>query len=108
MEYTANLSEPWFTLCTTGIKNIEGRLNNNKFKDINEGDILILNNADDNWRFKIRRTHIYKSFREMLENENMSRVLPHINNIEDGVSIYHQFYSVEDEQRYGVKIFELV
>lgn len=45
-----HLSEPWFTLIKLGIKNVEGRLNKGKFKELKEGDIIEWYNDDFNHR----------------------------------------------------------
>ena len=51
-KYKKNVSEPWFTLISLGIKTIEGRLNKGDFKEINEGDVIKWTNNDFNFTRK--------------------------------------------------------
>ena len=43
----------------------------------------------------------------MLEREGIERVLPGVHNIEEGVRIYRQFYTEEEEKNYGVVAIEI-
>ena len=43
----------------------------------------------------------------MLKSETLEKVLPNVESINDGVDIYHQYYSAEDEAKYGVLAFGL-
>jgi ASC-1-like (ASCH) protein len=101
--YEEELSDCWFTLIKLGLKNVEGRLNNCKFK---AGDIILFTNNDFGFErnIAIRITEIinYHSFRAYLEGETLSKCLPGVDKIEDGLKIYYKYYKKEDEMKYGV------
>jgi len=41
----------------------------------------------------------------MLKSETLDKILPNVESINDGVNINHQYYSPDDEARYGVLAF---
>ena len=106
MHYEKNLSEPWFTLIKIGKKKVEGRLNKNSFAQMNIGDTITFKNKDFNltreFTVTITKKSLYRSFEEYLTTEKLKRCLPGIDNIKDGVAIYHSFYSPQDEKKYQV------
>lgn len=102
-------------------KTIEGRLGKPKFLKVNAGDVLRL--REDVWEggaisrslpsaisIKITQVLYFESFSEMFEALNYKAVVPAALNIEDAIEIYRQFYSLEDEQEYGVvaMMFEML
>lgn len=110
IKYTENLSEPWFSLITLGLKTIEGRKNKGRFKEMQIRDIIKWTNNDFVSRSiitKIIRKQEYNTFREYLESETLEKCLPAINNIEDGLSVYYKYFTKEDEKEYGVIAIEL-
>jgi ASC-1-like (ASCH) protein len=50
--------------------------------------------------FKVKTTNY-------LENEKLEKCLPWIDTIEEGIKIYHNFYSVNDENKYKIKGFSI-
>lgn len=103
--YKFNVREPWFSLLKNGEKNVEGRLNVGVFSKLSEGDIIEWNNA---FRTTISKIVKYKSFKNMIETEGLNNVLPHIESVNEGVNIYRQFYSEENENKYGVIAIHLI
>jgi len=95
-----NVQEPYLSFILNGQKTIEGRLNKGKFKDLQVGDILLI--EQDEKRFIIERTTIYKSFREMLGKEGIENVVPDKNTLDEAESVYHNFYTKEQEEEFGV------
>lgn len=105
-----NVSEPWFTLISLGLKKVEGRKNTGKFKEMRVGEIIEWQNNDFTHRSvktRIIGKMVYKSFRDYLEKEGLNNCLPGIPNIEDGVSVYYKYYTKEDENNYGVVAIRL-
>lgn len=95
-----NIQEPYKSLILSGEKTVEGRLNKGKFTDLKIWDILEL---DDTWKkLEVINLTLYPSFKAMLENEGLRDVLPWIANIEEGIAIYHQFYTPAQEAEFGV------
>jgi ASC-1-like (ASCH) protein len=94
--FNLNVSEPWLTYLVSGEKQIEGRINKGKFSLIKKGDLLELQNGTILKVICIRR---YFSFKNMLIYEGLDKVLPGTSTIDDGISIYRQYYSIEDEKK---------
>lgn len=75
------------------------RLNKWKFQQIQKWDILEM----DWWeKFVVEYKDYYSSFREMLEQKGLERVLPDIKTIKDGVNVYYKFYTIEQEEKYWI------
>ena len=51
--YIENVSEPWFTLISLGLKTVEGRKNKGRFKDMQVGEIIEWTNKDFNRYIKL-------------------------------------------------------
>ena len=102
-----NVYEPWFSLIHCGIKKVEGRLNKGDFANMNIGDFIIFTNRELGFerKLKIKIKHIshYHNFEMYLEKETLDRCLPTLYNIEDGLKVYHKYYSKSDELEYKVK-----
>lgn len=99
-----HVSEPWFSYIKNGDKRIEGRLNKGTFSELRKKDIIEIFNKDlgDKFQVKIIKIVKYSSFEEYLVKEGLLRTLPYIDSIKDGINIYRQFYSEEDEKKYGI------
>ncbi len=105
-----NLSEPWFSLISLGLKTVEGRKNKGKFKEMQVGDIVEWVNNDFLPRkvyTKITGKSEYKTFAEYLENEGLDNCLPGIPSLEHGLSVYFKYYTKEDEAEFGVIAIKL-
>uniref|UniRef100_A0A6C0I1G5 ASCH domain-containing protein n=1 Tax=viral metagenome TaxID=1070528 RepID=A0A6C0I1G5_9ZZZZ len=110
--YKMHLSEPWFSLISLGIKDVEGRLNRGKFAELKEGDIIEWNNED--FKLRIISTRIvkitkYKSFTEYIQKEKNKKhnPLPGLPSLDHELSVYYKYYSKEDEQQFGVIAIQL-
>ena len=108
--YISNVSEPWFSLIKKGIKTVEGRLNKGKFSKMKVGDIVEWNNKNKKFITRITAIRHYKTFEDMIKTEGLDKVLPYhkIETVKQGVNmVYYQFYSKEDETKYGVIAIEV-
>lgn len=96
-----------------GKKTIEGRLAKGKFLSFTVGDKILL--REDIWEdgkivnsrntgkvASILAVKQYVSFEEMLKSEGLENVLPSAQSLQDALKIYRQFYSKNDEDKYGV------
>lgn len=109
-KYEIHLQEPWFSLVKDGTKKVEGRPNKGLFAQLNIGDTIIFFNMDKTTRQKRSFTckvvdkKTYDSFEEMLETEGLENVLPirSVRTINDGVSVYRQWYDEKVEKQFGV------
>ncbi len=101
------MSEPWYDLLVQGEKVVEGRLGKPEFRALKPGDKITFWNENKEHTFTIIGSRLYSSFKEMLIMEGLSRVLPGIPTLSEGVAIYHQYFTPEDEETYGVIAIEL-
>lgn len=97
--FEINVQEPYFTSIIEGKKTVEGRLNKGKFAEMQVGDILKINSRAE---YKIIAKNQYKKFAEMIVAEGLKNVIPDKETIEEAVQVYYQFFTKEDEERYGV------
>ncbi|MCK4918232.1 MAG: ASCH domain-containing protein [Candidatus Pacebacteria bacterium] len=102
--YKSHRAEPYFSFIKNGVKNIEGRVLKNLYKDLKpEDEILIFNNEEtDNFRVRVGDIVNYSFFKEMLEKEDYKKVLPDIDSAEEGIEIYRKFYTEKQEIGFGV------
>jgi len=104
MEWQMGLKEEYLDLKKKKKKKVEGRLYDEKRKQINPGDAIVF---EGKLKVRVKSIRKYSSFKEMLEREGIERVLPGVHNIEEGVRIYRQFYTEEEEKKYGVVAIEI-
>ncbi len=103
-----HVREPWFTYLVNGTKTIEGRLNRGNFQHYQVGDyVTFYSDSNEEFICEILRRTTYPSIAEYLETEGLPKTLPSISTIEDGVKIYRQFYSEEEESQYGMLALEI-
>ena len=114
MQLRKRVSEPWFTLISAGVKQVEGRLDKGDFARIKTGDVIVWENDELGFtrtcRTRVEGRAQYSGFRAYLQKEHLSRCLPAagIKTISRGVRVYHMYYSAEDEKRYGVVALRLL
>ena len=104
-EITINVSEPWFTYIKRGKKRIEGRLNKGPFATLKKNNIIKFKNSTDDYVYcKCLKIVHYDTFEQYLSKEGLLRTLldPTINTIEQGVSIYRQYYSEDAERQFKI------
>lgn len=112
MRYDMRLNKLPFEQMAEGKKTIEVRLNDAKRKLISIGDEIIFSNRDNINQTIIKRVkdlRLYNSFTEMANNENC--VLAGFNKgftVEEVVDCYHTYYTLEEEQQFGVLVIELI
>ena len=104
------ISEPWFSLISLGLKTVEGRLDCGDFKSVQVGDLIQWTNNDFLDRTVITRViekRHYFSFREYLDTEGLQNCLPGMTTLAHGLSVYYKYYSTADEEKYGVVAIQL-
>jgi ASC-1-like (ASCH) protein len=104
--YHKNVSEPWFSLIKTGLKTVEGRLNKGEFAMMKPGDKIVFSNDQlpfpRKFTVKIIGIKKYANFKEYLQKETLPSCLPGIKKLEEGLAIYHMYYTPEDAERFGI------
>ena len=103
-EYVKDADEPWYSYIKDGLKTIEGRVNKGDFAKMKEFDIILMYNKQrtEFVRLQITKINRYSCFREYLSTESLNDCLPGITTITDGIAAYRQYFSVDDELKYGV------
>lgn len=86
-----------------GRKNIDLRLNCGKWREIQVGDEIV-----SNFLARIIRIKRYSSFSELIQDENLERILPPINLIEESLTINRQSFQKEEINQYGIIALELM
>ncbi len=109
--HTMKLESKWFNYIANKMKVIEGRLYDEKRKRIRVGDCILFKSTSSSNEALLYAVVIglrrYSSFREMLINEGIERVLPGIHDVDEGVKIYYNYYNPNEEQKYGVLAIEV-
>jgi ASC-1-like (ASCH) protein len=79
------VQDKYFQMIKDGSKNVEGRINNNKYSVLNKGDIIKFSANENNKTIECRVVGIkkYETFKEMLSKEGIENMLPGIKNIEE-------------------------
>jgi len=109
MIYHNHRTEPYFTFVKNGQKTIEVRVAKDKYKDINIDDQFIVHNDDetDSIEVKIIGIRKYPSIKDLLEHEDLYKILPNAKSIDEGIEIYKKFYTEEQQKEFGVVAIEI-
>ena len=110
MNHKLGLQEVYYRLVKSGIKIYEGRLNDEKRKLMNVGDTIeFLKDPDrvDSFQAIIVNRYEFSSFNEMVDKLELKKLGFIKESKEEIIKVYHQFYSSEDESKYGVVVFEV-
>ena len=97
-----HVSEPWFSLIASGAKTCEGRLWKGEFRILEVGDILEFYCGESSCRVRVVGIARYNTFESYLLEEGLEACLPGSRSVEEGVAVYRQYYSLEEESAYGV------
>ena len=100
--YRFQVSQPWFTLIKDGDKNVEGRLNREEFKGLKPLDVIIWTDGSSEFKTQVVYTQKFKSFRDMLKQCGLKYTLPGVLSFKSGIDIYRQYYTREEEVKFGV------
>ena len=105
MQHEMKLRAVYFDKIALGEKVFEVRLNDEKRKSISVGDIIIfkkLPELEEEIRAVVTDLLYFKSFTEMAKNLSSTEIGFENCSEKSIVDAYHEFYSVEDESKFGV------
>ena len=105
MVHEMKLRSIYFDLIKNGTKIYEGRLNDEKRQLIVVGDVIAFKREPelcDSFNAIVKDLVYFDSFEEMANILPLEKVGFVKETTKEVVDIYHQFYSVEDENNYGV------
>ncbi len=105
------LHDSYFPAILSGAKSIDARVNKPPYDTLDVGSIIKFVGTQTKSLEAycyINRCQKYKTFQEMLTAEGLSKCLPTITSIEEGVKIYFNFPNYEaNEKIYGVVAFQI-
>lgn len=104
------VQQPYFDFIKHRQKTIEGRLNKDMFAAICQGDVIKILCSNDERTFitaYVKDVRKYPSFGHYLWYEGLAKTLPNVKNILEGCRVYYQFYTPDQEKKYGVLAIEL-
>lgn len=93
-----NVQEPYASQILNGTKTVEGQLNKGKFAAAQVGEHVLLNETVE---FVITGKKQYATFKEMLEQEGVAKVIPDAKSLAEAVQVYYAFYMPEEEREFG-------
>ena len=109
MTYENDRYQPYYSFLKHGQKTIEGRIKKKWYRDLKPGDHIIVHNKQgtDSFETVVQDVRTYSSIREMLEKEQIKKLLPDIETVEQGIAVYRRFYTEEQEKEFGVVAIEV-
>lgn len=109
------LKEPWFSLVKNNIKTIEGRIYDEKRKQINVGDTIKFYNKDKSEyltklisRIIIYYPYVNNTIDRALREAKLKNILPGITTYKKGVEVYESIPGYKNKiKKYGFVLFYL-
>jgi ASC-1-like (ASCH) protein len=101
------LKRKYFDEIASGKKTMEGRLMRGKICKLQLGDTLTFINDNAKIETIITKITLYKNFKTGLEHNDLSKVLPGVASVREGVKVYKDIYGDEDEQ-YGFCLISFI
>ena len=105
MVHEMKLRSVYFDMIKAGTKIYEGRLNDEKRQLIDVGDVITFKREpelSESFNAVVKDLVYFDSFEEMANTLPLPKVGFETETPDEVVAVYHQFYSTEDEAKYGV------
>ena len=109
MEMRLHLHPEVFDVVASGNKNVEIRVNDEKRRQLKVGDTLVfLKRPDDveTITAKITKLVTFDTFLAVLDSYDMKRIYLETTTPEEYIALLKQFYTDEEESKYGVVAIE--
>ncbi|MBE5738126.1 MAG: GNAT family N-acetyltransferase [Clostridiales bacterium] len=109
--FVCGLQPKYFDMVKAGKKVLEGRLNDEKRRQMKIGDYIIFENVEnreDRLRVKIVDKYLFDNFDQMtlfIDKEQLG--FDKNDSDEKVIDVYRNIYSKEDEEKYGVLILKI-
>lgn len=107
--FECHLDEDVFEIIKSGIKNVEVRVNDEKRRKMKVGDeIVFLKRPLENEKIvtKIIGLKIYNNFFDLVKDYEIERLYLNTFTKEEFVDLLGRFYSIEEQEKYGVVAIE--
>lgn len=111
MTHEMKLQAKYFDLIKQGKKIYEIRLNDEKRQLIQVGDVIIFKKEpelSETLNVVVNDLIYFKAFEQMAKSLPLEKVGFETETISEVVDIYHQFYTPENEIKYGVVAMKIV
>jgi len=107
--YKSHRVESYFDFIKNEIKTIEGRIKKGLYRELKVGDEIQIFNIEEleSVRALVKDIRNYDSFEELLNNEEIKKVLPNVDSVDEGVVVYREFYTEDQEKEFGVIAIEV-
>lgn len=103
--FESELNDKYYECIKNGSKKYECRLNDEKRRRINVGDIWIFNKT---LKVKVVEKKIYQNFEDAVLNTSLSELLPDVTTKLEAIQIYHRFEGYKaGASKYGVVVFKI-
>lgn len=99
-QYTIKISAEFIDMIGLS-KTIEGRLCKGIFSKITKGDLINFLSNDKAYCCRVTKIEKSVSFSVLLA-DNFKKAIPNANTLQEALSVYRRFYSVQDELKNGV------
>lgn len=93
--HNKHIQDIYFDLITDGIKTCEIRINRGSSLEINKGDNILFYKDDGSEVLVIVNRIIVMDNIEIALTNFLSQTLPDINNVEEGIELYKNFYGLD-------------
>ena len=81
------------------LKTIEVRIYRGFIKTLNIGDDIEIKYTNISSKFKIIDIRIYNNFETILNSESLSKIMPYVNTIEEGLHLLNSYYKKNNNHR---------
>ncbi|CDZ80935.1 hypothetical protein BN1013_01463 [Candidatus Rubidus massiliensis] len=101
---TIYCEDPWYTLLLQGTKPVEGKKGLPKYRSLQRGDrvIFVCLGQEDTYFFaRVIKIDSFDSLDDYLLSVTLDKALPGIETLEEARTIYYQWSTEEDIQKYG-------
>ena len=105
MQHEMKLKPIYYNKIMKGQKIYEGRLNDEKRRNIKIGDIIIFKNESNlstSLKTVVKDLLYFNSFKDLINTLPLEKLGFENSDKNEVEKIYHTFYTVEDETRFGV------
>lgn len=110
MQFEMKLREGPFYSIERGVKTVEIRLNDEKRQQLHVGDIItftLVNDEEEKIETEVVALHKFGTFKQLLVSPLRDRCGAIHYTVEECIESMYQYYSKEQEEKYGVLAIEL-
>ena len=107
--FECHLDEDVFEVVKLGIKNVEVRVNDEKRRKMKIGDEIVFFKRtleEEKIVTKITNLRLFNNFDELVKEYNIERLYLDTFSKEEFVKLLGRFYSIEEQEKYGVVAIE--